>query len=683
MKLTAIQVVSLLLCTCFTHFSFSQQVEVNVNQVIRNIPQHAVGINMNYLMDGTFINASTPQQTGDALKELGVKFLRYPGGEKSDNYLFSAPPYTSSSPRMALPGNCPWPSKKSEWVEADKLTAKENVLDFDEFMLMANQVNAEPMIVVAYDAVYYTPDPVWNCTTVPPTLTELITHAAEWVRYANITRGYDIKYWCIGNESWGSPDYNGNVSPEQYALDIVAYASAMKAVDPTIKIIVNGRGDHWWKTLLESPAASYIDYFGVSCYPIWDFSGGYEQYRTSSPNLLAEAQTAVNAITNYATLADRDRIKVISTEFNSIDFNNGWENSNDLGHALVAFETMGQHLENKMVDAALLWNTRWVNNISSEDKIDDVLNSNSQMNANGLALSIWGNYLLPQLIESTRSGSGNEYLRTYAVYDEIFNKLNVFILNKDNIDRSVDLTIKNYSALPFCTKYEFKGTSVTDISPVFTQINPMSDQVIGYPYTNTVSANSITLFQFEGYIVLPENNSSLSVRIIDDKQSEIKWITKGECNDVYTLQKSTDGKKWQNRESIKEDCDENDLFNFLDNNLKTPGNNKVHYRIQIKDQHGRIKYSRIKTITLAEAAGFSFIISPNPVANMMLVKLGNGMKKSGVINILNAEGIKMQTSSFHSIANSIQINMNHLPAGMYMVEMICGDEKITKKIFRQ
>ena len=683
MKLTG-RIVFILLCIASSLLTFSQQVSIDIQKVIREIPSHAVGVNMNYLMDGTFISPTAQAETSDALKEMGVKFLRYPGGEKSDNYLFSAPPYTSSSPRMALPGSCPWPSKKSEWVESDKLMAKENVLDFDEFMVSAQHIGAEPMIVVAYDAIYYTPDPIWNCTTVPPTLSELVTHATEWVRYANITKGYGIKYWCIGNESWGSADYNGNVSPAQYALDIVAYATAMKAVDPSIKIIVNGRGETWWRTLLESPAAAYIDYFGVSCYPIWNFTGGYEQYRTTSPNLLAEAQTAVNAINSFATSADKSRIKVISTEFNAIDFNSAWPNTNDLGHALVAFETMGQHLENPMIDAALLWNTRWVNNINSSYNIDDVLSSNSQMNANGLALSIWGNGILPTLVETIRSGAGSEYLRSYAVYDETFNKLNVFVINKDNIERTIDLTINNYSSLPFCTRFEFSGTSITDQSPVYTQVNPMSDQVIGYPYSNTVSANSITLFQFEGFIVLPETNSSLHVRLVNDNQSEIKWVTKGDCNVVYTLQRSVDGISWQNKENLKDECMENDVFIFTDKDLKSvQDHSKIYYRIQIKDPHGRITYSQVKNLGIPKPVTFSFSISPNPVSDVMMLHIESNDQQMAVMNILTADGKKIMSSTIFPLVNNLQVNISHLPAGMYIVEMICGDEKISKKIFRK
>src|SRR5690349_20272254 len=68
--------------------------------------------------------------------------------------------------------------------------------------------------------------------------------AAEWVRYANVTKKYGVTYWEIGNENYGNGHYgtgweaddHADLSPTQYANEVVAYAAAMKAVDPKVKI---------------------------------------------------------------------------------------------------------------------------------------------------------------------------------------------------------------------------------------------------------------------------------------------------------------------------------------------------------------------------------------------------------------------------------------------------------------
>jgi spore coat protein CotH len=34
--------------------------------------------------------------------------------------------------------------------------------------------------------------------------------AADWVRYANVTHHYNVKYWEIGNEVYGNGTYGAN-----------------------------------------------------------------------------------------------------------------------------------------------------------------------------------------------------------------------------------------------------------------------------------------------------------------------------------------------------------------------------------------------------------------------------------------------------------------------------------------
>jgi alpha-L-arabinofuranosidase len=61
------------------------------------------------------------------------------------------------------------------------------------------------------------------------------------VQYANITKGYGVKYWEIGNEIYGNGYYGADweadnhpsKSPAAYAQNVVQYASAMKTIDPT------------------------------------------------------------------------------------------------------------------------------------------------------------------------------------------------------------------------------------------------------------------------------------------------------------------------------------------------------------------------------------------------------------------------------------------------------------------
>lgn len=56
--------------------------------------------------------------------------------------------------------------------------------------------------------------------------------AADLVRYVNIDRSYQVKWWSIGNEPSLYPDYDTT----RYNLEWRQFAEAMRAVDPTIKL---------------------------------------------------------------------------------------------------------------------------------------------------------------------------------------------------------------------------------------------------------------------------------------------------------------------------------------------------------------------------------------------------------------------------------------------------------------
>lgn len=429
---------------------------VDVSIVNRALLGDEVGVNMNYLLDDAIIAGNTASKTADGLKSMGAKILRYPGGEKSDNYYFSSPPYTASAPRVI---NCLFPVKdgNGRFVNGD-YTAKNEVLDFDEFMQVCTKVGAKPLIVVAYDAMYV--DATWCSGAARPTKAILIAHAKEWVKYANITKGYGIKLWMIGNESFHQG--HGNTTASQYALDIAEFADAMRTVDPSIKIIANGKGD-WWQTIVGSDAAPKIDFLAISNYLPTNISS-YDTYRTNTQSLNAETDAAVNAIRNSTNVADRNRIKVIESEFNSVDFfNKKWESVNNLGHALCNFEMLGNALRSSRMYHACLWNTRWINSETNTSDLYDALKANGQLNATGTSLSIWGNNLLTQMV----SASSTIGIKGYATYNPTNQNLKLFYLNKETSRREIQIKIDNFPNNYKYDVWEFKGTGIDDIAPTW------------------------------------------------------------------------------------------------------------------------------------------------------------------------------------------------------------------------
>ncbi|MDB5234166.1 MAG: hypothetical protein JWR44_1159, partial [Hymenobacter sp.] len=131
--------------------------------------------------------------------------------------------------------------------------------------------------------------------------------AAQVVQHVNITMGRNIKYWIIGNE----PDLNNTAQPNPVSVAgvaayIKAFASAMKAVDPTILIVgpenasygggyfpslVGGANDI---TGTDANGRYYIDVISFHSYA---FNG--TQTRAA---VLGAAQTLTNNVTNLLGL---------------------------------------------------------------------------------------------------------------------------------------------------------------------------------------------------------------------------------------------------------------------------------------------------------------------------------------------------------------------------------------------
>jgi len=105
-----------------------------------------------------------------------------------------------------------WPG--GQWGNANDI----QTYNLDMFIAFCKQMNATPTISVRFQG--GTPEA-----------------AAALVRYANIEQKYNVVYWSIGNE----PDYemeNGKkINPVDFNPRWRAIAQAMKAVDPTIKLL--------------------------------------------------------------------------------------------------------------------------------------------------------------------------------------------------------------------------------------------------------------------------------------------------------------------------------------------------------------------------------------------------------------------------------------------------------------
>jgi hypothetical protein len=319
----------------------------------------------------------------------------------------------------------------------------------------------------------------------------LVAHAAEWVRYANVKKGYGVKYWMIGNESWHRS--NPNSTAEIYARDVVDFSRAMKAVDSTICIIPNGNNEEFWKVVLDI-AGDHIDMLCISNYPLWQYTRGYASYRDTLPDLTGPVDRTIRAIRDAGR---EDDLKIIIAEYGPYDWastldgdhdkSKAWPMVNDMGHALCNFEMTGKQLQIPQVLLSQYWNTRWINNDSVAYSAYDALDKDGNFNATGLSMMIWGNYLGDKMVKST----GTTLVRTFASFTPDEGRLFVYLLNLSDSMQSVSLDIHHAGSPSVLFAGELAGEGPDDVEPVWKELAPWTD-----PLEVTLSGTSITVIEY-------------------------------------------------------------------------------------------------------------------------------------------------------------------------------------------
>lgn len=421
------------------------------DSIVNDVSNHPIGINLDYFMDND--NYLKPQRrTADALKAMGVRYLRYPGGNKSDFYFFSKPPYEKSDPCLARTGKDAVGGRNAA-LNSDCTDFKNEVLNFDEYIDICREIGAEPVLVVAGDeySPSYPKGSTWS------TREQLINHAVEWVKYANLKKKYNVKYWMIANETWVTqPDAS------IYANDVLAFSKAMKAIDPTIKIIPNGLLEGWWKTILTT-CSDYIDGICISNYPInttdtiFAFKGSFNP-----------VQIAIKAIDKYGSQSQKNKMKIIVAEYGPFNWGKNGKDSfvNNQRNNLINFEITGYQLLEPRIDFSCFWNTRWIDDKGGRENGYDALDKNGNFNANGYGLMIWENFIGDKMVRTSSTDS----IKSFASYTSSENKLFVYLLNKTSKAAEIEIILKDYSIKRINQIWELKGQNLDDQNPSWSKL---------------------------------------------------------------------------------------------------------------------------------------------------------------------------------------------------------------------
>lgn len=438
-------------------------VEVDPTIVLSDVSHRPLGINVNFLTDRPSLFAKDARPLVEALSALGVHYLRYPGGEKSQSYLWSVPPFTRSEPHLSRTGPKEFWSSNRVFTASDRTTLIDP-MDFDEFMGLCRQLNCEPTLVVNHNS-YLGPKTTGDA--VVPTRQQLIDTAAAWVRYANVTKHYGVRSWEIGNETYLKA-YNGPAqAPSDYGKDFLLFARAMKREDSSIKVGLSGDKYDYYRDALRE-AGDVVDYLVVHSYPC---CASFQDY-VSTPRFDQAVEPARKALSEL-TAQQRSRITLALTETDALDFLPGRKDVNDLWHAMLMFEILAQYMSfDPDVKYEEVWNTRWIenNDLTKAPSVFDVLDKSNNLNPTGLAMSLLGHGLLSKIIGVQVIQTKGNAIYGYAS-SGIGGPVTVYLVNRGLAPVSISLRMLHMGRVRTGKLLVLGGQGPEDLKPSITNGN--------------------------------------------------------------------------------------------------------------------------------------------------------------------------------------------------------------------
>ena len=420
-----------------------QEIIVDVNNVLSDVSNRPLGIGLHFAGDN--LNVVEP------LQNLKVGTLRFATNEA---YLFdknepNEPKISIQDPSYSIVKGYSYPNG-TWWGGLKK---------FDDFMSVCRETKAEPFIVIGIDALVYS----GNAPHASPE--EVLAGAVEWVRYANLKKGYKVKYWEIGNENNLRYEEKGIVwTPQKYADTVVQFSRAMKAVDPSIKIGANGMlhgTDDWWNRVMPT-VKNDVDFLITHQY---SWIKNYQEWRTDSYDYDFNIRDAIKAIDRY-----NPSLRLNVTEISSFNTDGNISHENNTWKMLHNFEMLGQVLGFGKVDYIHFWTSRWLEKDASVHDFS-AFDSNYKLMPMGYPIKVWNSFLKNKMVFSIKQAGT---IRSWASYTPEDNSLSVFLLNKDRIAKNTSIILNNYKGSFRNERWILKGPAPDSKNIAFEKLSSVS-----------------------------------------------------------------------------------------------------------------------------------------------------------------------------------------------------------------
>lgn len=280
------------------------------------------------------------QDVIQAVKELKVPMVRYPGGNFVSSYRWE----DGIGPK----------DKRPRRTDLAWRSIETNQFGIDEFMKWLNKVDSSAMMAVNLG----TRGIADACHLLEYCNLDTDTYWANLRRQNGHAQPYRIKTWCLGNEM-DAPWQIGHKSAQEYGELVNETSKAMHQLDPDIETVVCGSSNEHTPTFgkweLEVLNACYenVDYISMHQY--------YDHPDKGTMHHVAKAQRMDQFITSVISLCDAVKATKKSKKTLNISFDewNVWYHSNKHDETVTPWQQAPHLLEDvyNFEDALLVGST--------------------------------------------------------------------------------------------------------------------------------------------------------------------------------------------------------------------------------------------------------------------------------------------------------------------------------------
>lgn len=171
----------------------------------------------------------------------------------------------------------------------------------------------------------------------------------------------------------------------------------------------------------------------------------------------------------------------------------------------------------------------------------------------------------------------------------------------------------------------------------------------------------------------------------EETNARINWATFAEENtDYFEVERSTEGQNFEviGQLPARGSIDTETSYSFLDQ--EAGRYDEIYYRIRQVDLNGAFTMSDQMVLMSNELDAINMRLGPNPTSGPLNITLeGALLSEVGMLQLVDLGGRILQEENLAPGQETLNLNLSHLPAGVYIVRYTSGDYVLAKRIHKK